>query len=80
MTEPKVKLAGKCIIHADIGHGSSKIEIPRVSKKTGKNNADDFINQAFHFAIMRHGKEKVIEMLNKKCELYGDEYKTQGIQ
>lgn len=80
MTDPKVELGGKCIIHVNTGPGKSKIEFPKKNPKTGENNADSFINEVFKFSICRHGKEKTLAMLNEKFEKFGDEFNSQGIQ
>ena len=79
-TEPKVCLSGKCTLQVNTGGGTSKIEIPKVNPKTGENNADQFIAEVFHFAICRHGKDKVLSMLTEKFKNYGPEFQTQGIQ
>lgn len=79
MSDPVVKLRGKCILHVDTGISTSKIEIPKTNPKTGENNADVFINQVLHFAIMRHGKNKFREMVEKKLSLYESKYDDCGI-
>ena len=66
----KIQLAGKCIIHVDTGISTLKIEIPKKSTKTGENNADSFIKEAFHFAIMRLGSEEVVKTLQKQLKNY----------
>lgn len=66
----EIKLSGKCTIQVDTGQGTSKIEIPKKNKKTGLNNVDEFINQAFHLAIMRHGTEGALLMLQEKIKKY----------
>lgn len=70
MKDEKVKLSGKCTIQVDTGKGTVKTEIPKSNPKTGDNNADGFIKQAFHFAIMRHGAEGALAMLKKQAESY----------
>jgi hypothetical protein len=66
----KIQLGGKCIIHVDTGMSTSKMEIPKKNLKTGENNADSFIKEAFHFAIMRHGSDEVVKVLQKQLEDY----------
>tara|TARA_R110000850_G_scaffold100316_4_gene207524 strand:- start:9059 stop:9280 length:222 start_codon:yes stop_codon:yes gene_type:complete len=66
----RIQLAGKCIIHVDTGMSTSKMEIPKKSTKTGENNADSFIKEAFHFAIMRLGSEEVVKTLQNQLKNY----------
>ena len=45
-----------------------------------KNNADSLIDAIFHFAIMRHGMDKVQVMLTEKFTQYEDKYKSSGLK
>ena len=63
LSNNKVQLGGKCTIQIDTGKGSAKMEIPKKNPRTGENNADEFIKQALHFAIMRHGTDGVIKVI-----------------
>lgn len=65
----KIKLSGKCTIQIDTGFGASKMSIPKLSP-AGENNADEFIKQAFHFAIKRHGTKKALDMLKEQVKPY----------
>ena len=80
MTEPKVKLNGKCVFKIDTGYGTSTMTFCKESPKTGKNNADPLIDAVFHFAIMRHGMDKVQEMITEKFTQYEDKYKSCGVK
>jgi hypothetical protein len=68
--DKKIQLGGKCLLVIDTGMSISKMEIPKNSPKSGKNNADALIKDVFHFAILRHGKEKAIKMLQEQAANY----------
>lgn len=80
MEEPIVKLNGKCTLKFDTGSSTTSITIVKKSPKTGKNNADSLIDAVFHFAIMRHGMDKVQVMLTEKFTQYEDKYKSSGLK
>lgn len=80
MNEQKVNLSGKCTLQFRTGSSTCKIEIPKKSLKTGENNADELINQVLHFAIMRHGMNKLQEIVTEKFTHYDEKYKTWGIK
>ncbi len=78
--KPQVELSGVCKLQFKTGkHGTLKMSVPKLNPK-GENNADSFINEVFKFAILRHGKAKVVEMVEAQCTLFGDEYNTKGIE
>jgi hypothetical protein len=76
MTKSKVvELGGKCVIKIKTGYGSSlTTEVPRVSLKTGKNNADSFIREVIHFGVMRHGLAQFRELVEDKLSMYEDNF------
>ncbi len=76
--EKQVELSGKCTLQIDTMRSRTKIEIPKLNRQ-GENNADSLIETVIHFGVMRHGKQKLREMLEKKLADYGDEYETKGI-
>ena len=80
MTKPIVELSGKCTLQfkTSSSGGRSKIEVPKQNNK-GENCADGLIGEIFHFAIMRHGTDKFLEMAKDRASKYGDEYKESGI-
>ncbi|MGD2905802.1 hypothetical protein CSC04_3175 [Enterobacter roggenkampii] len=78
MSDKQVQLSGKCVLKIDTIKGSSTIEIPKVNL-SGKNNADALLNEVFHFGVMRHGKNKLREMLEEKLDGYGEEYENHGL-
>ncbi|CZW34737.1 hypothetical protein [Enterobacter hormaechei] len=78
MAGKRVQLSGKCVLKIDTIKGSSTIEIPKVNL-SGANNADALLNEVFHFGVMRHGKNKLREMLEEKLDGYGEEYENHGL-
>lgn len=73
----QVELNGKCTLQINTMRSRTKIEIPKLNRE-GINNADNLIDTVLHFAIMRHGTDKVIEILNEKIKDYPD-YKEKGL-
>lgn len=76
--EPVVKLSGAATLQIDSGIGRSKITIPRVNRD-GENNADSLINEVLHFAVMRHGKNKLRQMAEEKLSGYESKYDDCGL-
>lgn len=74
----KVQLSGKCVLKIDTIRGSSTIEIPKNNLR-GENNADALINEVIHFGVMRHGKEELRKLIDRKLADYGSEYQTKGL-
>lgn len=74
----QVQLSGKCVLKIDTIRGTSTVEIPKQSFN-GINNADQLIKEVFHFGVMRHGKNKMREMLEEYMQRYGEEYDNQGL-
>lgn len=81
MSQPVVELSGKCTLQFKTSSkgATSKIGVPR-KNRDGENNADVLIGEVFHFAIMRHGVDKFLEMAQERAAKYDAEYKTQGLQ
>lgn len=73
----QVQLSGKCTLQIDTMRSNTKIEIPKVNRD-GVNNADCLIDNVLHFAIMRHGTDKLLKIVNDKIKQY-PEYKTCGL-
>lgn len=73
----QVQLSGKCVLKIDTIRGTSTVEIPK-QNPNGVNNADSLIKEVFHFGVMRHGKNKMREMLEQYMQRYGEEYDNQG--
>lgn len=66
----QVQLSGKCTLKIDTIVGSSTINIPKVNLH-GENNADALIRNVIHFGVMRHGKQALRELIEKKaCRLW----------
>lgn len=78
MSDKKVQLSGKCTLQFDTMRSNTKIEIPKLGLD-GQNNADSLIDNVLHFAIMRHGKALLREIVEKKLADYGDEYESKGL-
>ncbi len=81
MGAPVVELSGQCKLQFKTGSGGGtcKITINKTNNK-GENGADGLINEVFHFGIMRHGKNKMREMLEEKLSDYPDHLDKQGIK
>jgi len=78
MTEPAVKLSGKCTLQIDTGRSNLKTEIPK-QNKDGQNNADELIQEVLHFSFLRHGINKTLEMAQAKADSWDDKYREQGL-
>ncbi|WP_410759493.1 hypothetical protein [Citrobacter youngae] len=78
MGTKQVQLSGKCVLKIDTIKGSCTIEIPKVNL-SGVNNADALINEVIHFGVMRHGKEELRKIIERKLADYGSEYQTKGL-
>lgn len=76
--EKKVQLSGKCTLQIDTMRSRTKIEIPKLNRE-GENNADSLIETVIHFGVMRHGKEALRQLIEKKLADFGDEYQSQGL-
>lgn len=76
--EKKVQLSGKCTLQIDTMRSNTKIEIPKVNQR-GENNADALIREVIHFGVMRHGKEELRKLIERKLSDYGDEYQSKGL-
>lgn len=76
--EKRVQLSGKCTLQIDTMRSSTKIEIPKVNRE-GSNNADSLIETVIHFGVMRHGKEDLRKLIEKKLADYGEEYQSKGL-
>ncbi len=74
----QVQLSGKCTLKIDTIQGSCTIDVPKVNAK-GENNADALLNEVFHFGILRHGKQKLREMLEEKMANYHEQYENKGL-
>lgn len=73
-----VQLHGQCKINIDTGHGISQSTIPKLNFNR-QNNADVLIDTVLHFAIMRHGTDRLLEIVNAKIANYDVKYKEQGL-
>ena len=81
MSTPVVELSGKCTLQFKTSSkgATCKIEVRRKNRE-GENNADGLIGEVFHFAILRHGVDKFLEMAQERAAKYDSKYKTQGLQ
>lgn len=73
----QVQLSGKCTLQIDTMRSNTKIEIPKLNHE-GQNNADSLIDNVLHFAIMRHGTDKLKQIVEDKIKNYPD-YKEKGL-
>lgn len=74
----KVQLSGKCVLKIDTIVGKSTIEVPKKNLK-GENNADALINEVIHFGVMRHGKNKFLQMVSEELSKYEDKFNDSGL-
>lgn len=78
MGNKKVQLSGKCTLQIDTIMSRTKIEIPKVNRD-GENNADVLIDNVLHFGVMRHGKNKMREIIEEKLNSYEEKYDDEGL-